>query len=62
MAKRIITVFYAWQSDRDQKGNRHFIRRALDDAAKRMNDDDALAVEIKVDADTEGVLGTPPGD
>lgn len=60
MAKRIITVFYAWQSDRDQKGNRHFIRRALDDAAKRINDDDALAVEIKVDADTEGVLGTPP--
>jgi hypothetical protein len=60
MAKRIITVFYAWQSDRDQKGNRHFIRRALDDAAKRINDDGALAVEIKVDADTEGVLGAPP--
>ncbi len=59
MAKRIITVFYAWQSDRDQKGNRHFIRRALDDAARRINDDDALGVEFKVDADTEGVLGTP---
>lgn len=60
MAKRIITVFYAWQSDRDQKANRHFIRRALDDAAKRITDDDALGVEIRVDADTEGVLGAPP--
>jgi hypothetical protein len=59
MAKRIITVFYAWQSDRDQKGNRHFIRRALDDAAKRINEDNALGVAIKIDADTEGVLGTP---
>ena len=59
MAKRTVTVFYAWQSDRDQKGNRHFIRRALDNAAKRINEDSALGVEIKIDADTEGVLGTP---
>jgi hypothetical protein len=59
MTKRIIKVFYAWQSDRDEKGNRHFIRRALDDAAKRINEDNALGVEIKIDADTEGVLGTP---
>ncbi|ODA66597.1 hypothetical protein A7A08_02364 [Methyloligella halotolerans] len=59
MSKRTITVFYAWQSDRDQKEHRHFIRRALDDAAKRINGDDALGVEIKIDADTEGVPGTP---
>lgn len=59
MAKRVITVFYAWQSDRDQKANRHFIRRALDDAATRINGDNALGVEIKIDADTEGVVGTP---
>lgn len=32
MAKREITVFYAWQSDRDREGNQHFIRIALDDA------------------------------
>jgi hypothetical protein len=60
MVKRIITVFYAWQSDRDQKGNRHFIRKALDDAAKRINEDNALGIEIKIDADTQGVVGTPP--
>lgn len=60
MAKKLITVFYAWQSDRDQKANRHFIRRALDDAASRINRGNALGVEIKIDADTEGVAGTPP--
>ena len=60
MVKRIVTVFYAWQSDREQKGNRQFIRRALDDAAQRINNDSALGIEIKIDADTEGVLGTPP--
>ena len=59
MAKRVITVFYAWQSDRDQKANRHFIRRALDDAATRINENNALGVEIRIDADTEGVVGTP---
>ncbi len=60
MAKRQITVFYAWQSDRDTNGNQHFIRKALDDAADRMNEDSALGVELKIDADTEGVVGTPP--
>ncbi|MGO4569356.1 hypothetical protein AB4Z52_31000 [Rhizobium sp. 2YAF20] len=60
MAKRIITVFYAWQSDRDTKGNQNFIRIALDNAASRMNEDSDLGVEVKIDADTEGVVGTPP--
>lgn len=62
MAKRKITVFYAWQSDRDTKGNQHFIRKALDDAAKRINEEGTLGVEVKIDADTEGVVGTPPVD
>ncbi|MGO7821256.1 hypothetical protein ACC684_28810 [Rhizobium ruizarguesonis] len=60
MAKRKITVFYAWQSDRDTRENQHFIRIALDDAAARINEDSALGVEVKIDADTEGVVGTPP--
>jgi hypothetical protein len=58
--KRTIKVFCAWQSDRDQEGNRHFIRRALDDAARSINEDNAIGVEIEIDADTEGVVGTPP--
>ncbi|MDC7745970.1 MULTISPECIES: hypothetical protein [Rhizobium] len=60
MANREITVFYAWQSDRDREGNQHFIRLALDDAAARINEDSTLGVEVKIDADTEGVVGTPP--
>ncbi|TCB60164.1 hypothetical protein E0J20_09225 [Rhizobium leguminosarum bv. viciae] len=60
MAKRKITVFYAWQSDRDSRGNQHFIRKALDDAAARINEDSALGIEVRIDADTEGVVGTPP--
>src|ERR1700728_3029590 len=57
---RKIVVFYAWQSDRAAKLNRSFIRRALDDAAKHLNADAALGVEIVVDQDTQGLGGTPP--
>ena len=39
MAKRKIAVFYAWQSDRDESGNRNFICIALDEAAKRINEE-----------------------
>ena len=60
MARRKITIFYAWQSDRPMDINRHFIRRALDDAAVRMTEDAELGVDVVIDADTEGVVGTPP--
>jgi hypothetical protein len=59
MAKRIVTVFYAWQSDRNQRENRHLIRQALNTAAQKINSDSSLGIEIKIDADTEGVVGTP---
>jgi hypothetical protein len=59
MANKTITLFYAWQSDSNPKLNRNFIRRALDDAAGRISSDTSLAVEVVVDADTEGVVGTP---
>lgn len=59
MAKRKITAFYAWQSDRPQNINRNFIRKALDDAAARITADTSLNVEMAIDADTEGVVGTP---
>jgi hypothetical protein len=60
VARRKIIIFYAWQSDRDQKINRNFIRKALDDAAKRLTDDPTVDAEVVIDADTEGVPGTPP--
>lgn len=60
MARRKIIVFYAWQSDRPTKVNRSFIRRALDEAAKRITGDASIGVDVLIDADTEGVVGTPP--
>lgn len=60
MARRNIIVFYAWQSDRPTTINRTFIRRALDEAAERITGDAGVGVDVLIDADTEGVVGTPP--
>jgi hypothetical protein len=60
VVRQKITLFYAWQSDQPSKVNRHFIRRALDDAARRLTEDQSLGADVIVDADTEGVVGTPP--
>ena len=60
MASRKIVVFYAWQSDRPPNINRNFIRKALDDAATRLTKDASIDAEVIIDADTEGVVGTPP--
>ena len=57
---RKVTVFYAWQSDTPQRFNRYLIRMALEMAARRINEDAALAVEIHIDSDTQGVPGQPP--
>jgi hypothetical protein len=53
-------VFYAWQSDRLERLNRHLIRFALNLAAKNISDDLAVGVRVRIDADTEGVLGHVP--
>jgi hypothetical protein len=53
-------VFYAWQSDRFERMNRHLIRFALNLAAKRISDDPAIGTRVRIDADTEGVLGHVP--
>ena len=50
------TVFYAWQADCPSGTNRGFIRKALDQAVKRLNDD---GYEIEVDEGTAGVAGMP---
>lgn len=57
---RKITVFYAWQDDTDRRFNHHLIRMAFELAAARINADAALAVNVHVDADTEGVPGWAP--
>jgi hypothetical protein len=55
-----ITVFYAWQSDTPQRFNRYLIRMALEVAARRINEDTTLDVELHIDSDTQGVPGQPP--
>ncbi|MFG1210920.1 hypothetical protein V5F72_00685 [Xanthobacter flavus] len=60
MARRKIIVFYAWQSDRPTAINRNFIRNALDKAAAQITGDPSSGVDVLIDADTEGVVGTPP--
>lgn len=53
-------VFYAWQSDTAQRLNRHLIRVALNLAAKNISNDSAITAHVRIDADTEGVLGHVP--
>jgi hypothetical protein len=53
-------VFYAWQSDRAERFNRHLIRIALNLAAKKISDDPSVGVRVRIDADTQDVLGHVP--
>ena len=53
-------VFYAWQSDTAQRFNRHLIRLALNLAAKNISDDLEVNASVRIDADTEEVLGHVP--
>lgn len=54
-----ITVFYAWQSDRDTKVNRYFIQEAVEKALKRITNDASLDFSLKLDHDTKDVPGMP---
>ena len=53
------TVFYAWQSDCDQNGNRYLIQDALKRAIKTVNADLPAQSQLVLDHDTVGVAGTP---
>lgn len=60
MPSKTITIFYAWQSDTPLKFNKTLIRQALDAAATTINADPALSgIRVVIDADTEGVVGSP---
>ena len=54
-------IFYSWQSDAPNSVNRKFIRRALEDAAKKLNRSEAADVEdvVRLDQDTQDVAGSP---
>lgn len=53
------TIFYSWQSDLDQKGNRNLIEDALKRAIKRIKNDVEISVEPVLDRDTSGIPGSP---
>ena len=53
-------IFYSWQSDRPDRVNHRFIRRALDLAVERINADLPVEEAARVDQDTQGVPGSPP--
>jgi hypothetical protein len=53
-------VFYAWQSDTPAKCNRRLIRQALELAAKNISSDPKFSIQVRIDSDTQGVLGHVP--
>jgi hypothetical protein len=65
MAHMALTVFFSWQVDRSDGGERRLIEDALGDAMRRVmrdaNIEPAIREEgLEVDRDTKGVPGTPP--
>lgn len=54
-----IVIFYSWQSDRDPKTTRYFIREALDLAVRRLAREMDVEEVLRVDQDTQGVPGHP---
>ena len=52
-------VFYSWQSDLDNKYNRHFIKNCLDRAIKKVNKDLDIEEAVRLDYDTKNVAGSP---
>ena len=53
------TVFYAWQSDSEEKVNRFFIRDALKTALERIKKDASIDDSPRIDHDTKNVAGIP---
>jgi hypothetical protein len=55
----VTRVFYSWESDLPNATNRSFIEHALQEAAKRIRQDETIEVEPVIDRDTAGVSGSP---
>lgn len=53
------TIFYAWQSDRNEKTCRFLIRDAAKDAIKALGNDAEIEDSPRLDSDTQGVAGHP---
>ena len=53
------TVFWSWQSDRDERVTRHLIREALVIALDRLNNEADIEDRLDIDHDTRGLSGSP---
>lgn len=53
------TVFWSWQSDRDERVTRHLIREALVLALGRLTGDADIEERLEIDHDTRGLPGSP---
>ena len=53
------TVFWSWQSDRDERVSRHLIREALVIALDRLTNGSEIDERLELDHDTKGLPGSP---
>lgn len=53
------TIFYSWQSNLPNSSNRGFIEECIKNAIKNIANNDDLALEVNLERDTKGLIGTP---
>lgn len=53
------TIFWSWQSDRNERETRHLIREALIVALDRLAGNSDIEERLEIDHDTRGLPGTP---
>jgi hypothetical protein len=57
------TIFFSWQADRETRGGRNLVERALERAASKISADTEIEEAVRdlaVDRDTKDVPGSPP--
>jgi hypothetical protein len=53
------TIFWSWQSDREERVTRHLIREALVTALEHLSGDAGIEDRLDIDHDTMGLPGSP---
>lgn len=52
-------IFYSWQSDSPRARNQDFIKAALDEACREINNEDSVIEALRFESAMEGQSGTP---
>lgn len=53
------TIFYSWQSNLPNSSNRGFIEQCIKNAIRNIENSKYLHLEMSIERDTKGVIGTP---